>query len=222
MEKKFRRIEGGLPPTFAEIGEYRKQLVRLLPREVDISKIMQIYNPSKEPGRSIYAGFTDTELLEIVLAAIPAGQKTVRWERLNMVYTAYLEVRFGSRKHVEEKALAYQHYRELELIWPPDWPERISPERLLQWAERRGVEVTETMREVLDSICERARKFCEPPTITKSERSKLGKLSADCNTILSKMNIPVLSNNELKYLKNFWREQQTIERLWGEDKLKNM
>ena len=216
MEKKFRRIEGGLPPSFSEIGAYRRQLVRLSPKEADTAKIMQIYNPGKEPGRSIYASFTDAELLEIVLLAIPAGQKAVCWERLNVVYTAYLEVRFGGRQKTAEKALAYQHYRELELLWPPDWPERVSPERLLQWGERRGTAITEEMREALLGICERAKKACEPPTLTKTEREKLRKLAADSNIIFSKMNIPLLSKNELKYLKNYWRQQRAIAKLWGE------
>lgn len=215
MAQVFKRIEGGLPPTFAEIGEYRARLAQLLPNAVNETKLMLQYDPTREPGQSVYASFTDAELLEIVLAAIPAGQRAVRWERLNAVYTAYLAVRFGSRTNTAEKALAYRHYREMEQLWPPDWPERVSPAGLLQYAARRGFSVTEEMRGVMENICERARKFCEPPTITKTERSKLGRLGSDCNTVLSKMNIPVLSTNELRYLRNFWREQRTIAKFWG-------
>ncbi len=216
MERAFKRIEGGLPPSFEEIGIYRKHLAKLRPKAADEPRFMQIFDPTQEPGRSIYASFTDAELLEMVLDIIPDGKKGARWERLNMVYTAYLEVRFGSRTNTEAKALAYRHYRELEQVWPPDWPERVSPEGLLQYAARRGITVTEEMRVVLDSICERARKFCEPPTIPKTERGKLGRLGSDCGTVLRKMNIPVLSTNELRYLRNYWREQRAIAKFWGE------
>ncbi len=215
-EQKFKRIEGGLPPSFEEIGIYRRHLARLRPNAVDEPRFMQIFDPTQEPGRSIYASFTDAELLETVLDIIQDGKKGARWECLNAVYAAYLEVRFGSRTNTEAKALAYCHYRELEQVWPADWPERVSPEGLLQYAERRGITVTEEMCVVLNSICERARKFCEPPTITKTERSKLGRLGSDCSTVLRKMNIPVLSTNELRYLRNYWREQRAIAKFWGE------
>ncbi len=66
-EQRLKRIEGGLPPSFEEIGIYRKHLARLRPNAVDEPRFMQIFNPTKEPGRSIYASFTDAELLEMVL-----------------------------------------------------------------------------------------------------------------------------------------------------------
>lgn len=219
MEEKVRRIRTKFdrPLTLHEIADCRDDLAKLNLRDRAENKaVWQYYDPSKEPGKSIYNSFRDKELLELLLSVMPEGKKTAHWERLNAVYAAYISVRFGSKQNAIEKALSYRHYAKLAQKWAPGWEARVCPDRLIAWGQKRGVEITDKMLETMEAICARAVSEHEPPVVTKSERSVLHKLSSDSNVLFSYMNIPALSKAELRFLRHYWQELNSINWFWGQ------
>ena len=171
-------------------------------------EIISYYHPKSETGKQIFRSYNDNELLDILISYMQHHGHKPDWEKIHSVYKLYLSRRFGNLAEAKLKARARQKKLVQEAKWPPDWPERVSPEPLYQWMAANGIELTEEHRDNMEGLCKAARESGMPPELSSPECQLLGKI---CNykKALEMLGIPALNKSELRFMARYWQENGT-------------
>ena len=142
--------------------------------------VWQYYHPDGARGRQIYLSYSDDELLDGLIADLSQAKAKAR---------------------ARKKALEQQEK------WPPDWPERVTPEPLYHWIEEQGKEASQQERSIIAEICETARQTALPPDMDSPECLYL-KRFCSIKRALELMNIPPLNKRDLRFMVPYWRKNR--------------
>ena len=165
------------------------------------------YHPRTPTGKQIYMSYTGEELLDILITYMQHHGHAPEWEKIHHVYKLYLSYRFGDLAKAKAKARTRQKALEQQTKWPPDWPERVSSEPFYNWLEERGKVYTEEDKNVVESICARAKDSGIPPDLSSDACKYLEKFG-DIKKGLAMMNIPPLRKTELRFMSRYWKENR--------------
>lgn len=201
--------------TREELGRARQELERrcALSRENGFEAewceawVWQYYHPDGARGRQIYLSYSDDELLDILIAVMDRPGGRPRLDRLHHVFRLYLNRRFQDLSQAKTKARARKKALEQQGKWPPDWPERVTPEPLYHWIEEQGKEASQQERSIIAEICETARQTALPPDMDSPECLYLKKFCS-IKRALELMNIPPLNKRDLRFMVPYWRKNR--------------
>lgn len=166
------------------------------------------YHPASATGKQIYRSYSSDELLDILITFMEHHGHTPDWEKVHHVYKLYLSYRFGDLAQAKAKARARKKAMVQQAKWPPDWPDRVSPEPFYKWPEERGKAYTEEDKAVVEGICVQAKESGLPPELSSEPCKYIGKFG-DIKKGLEMMNIPPLNKVDLRFMARYWKENRT-------------
>lgn len=197
--------------TARQIAEYR-QWLKELDQEAhepggDVTRcdpeIWSDFDPSRPTGRQIYESYSDAELLDILIRTMQRPGHSPRFEEVYCIYKKYLHKRFEGLHNAKDRAKTRMKLLQNQEKWPPDWPEHVSTEPLLEKLRERGKNISKEDLVLLTRLCEEARRTGLPPVITPSVRQRLERLYG-CTQTLELMGIPHLNKTALKHMQRYW------------------
>lgn len=201
--------------TRAELERARQELERrsALSRENGFEaewcepQVWQYYHPDGARGRQIYLSYSDDELLDTLIAVMDRPGGKPQLERLHHIFRLYLNRRFQDLSQAKAKARTRKNALAQQEKWPPDWPERVTPEPLYRRITEQGKEISEKDRSIIEGICEKARETALPPDMNSPECLYLKKFCG-FKKALELMNIPPLSKSDLRFMVPYWRKNR--------------
>lgn len=201
--------------TWEELKRARQELERryALSRENGFeaewceSWVWQYYHPDGTTGRQIYLSYSDDELLDILIAVMDRPGNRPQLNRLHHVFRLYLNRRFQNLSQAKAKARTRKKSLEEQGKWPPDWPQRVTPEPLYRWIAEQGKEVSQQELSIIEEICKTACQTGLPPDMDSPECMCLKKFCG-VKRALELMNIPPLSKRDLRFMIPYWRKNR--------------
>ena len=198
-----------------ELGEYRQWIADLEEEareqggslEACDPEVWALFEPRGEPGRQIYASFSDGELLDLLLRTMDRPGHSPRFEELHVIYREYLRLRFHGLDAAKRLARTRRKQLEEERRWPWDWPDRVSPQPLLERLEQRGRTAGPEDLALLEELCGQARATGLPPELSAPARERLERLCR-CKTALELMGIPALDKAGLRHMRQYWEAER--------------
>ena len=181
-------------------------------------ELWEIFNPRLPLGRQICESYTDEELLSVLLPTMDHQGHKPRLEEVYCVYREYLRVRFGSLGEACRRARSWRKRWAEEQAWPADWPDRLMPDRLLDYLGRRGQPVTGEDREIVASYCAQLRCTACPPDEARGPQALLRLLQrSGCSwrRAMERLNAPVLNKIALRHMNHYWAHQRSAQTLAG-------
>ena len=198
-----------------ELTEYRRWIAELEEEAREQGGNMQTcdpevwaqFEPHSDPGRQIYASFTDEELLDLLIRTMDRPGHSPRVEEIHVIYREYLRLRFRGLNTAKSLAKTRRKQLEEERRWPWDWPDRVSPRPLLDRLAQRGQAAGPEDLALLERLCAEARAARLPPALSETERDQLNRLCI-CKTALELMGIPVLNKAGLRHMVRYWEKER--------------
>ena len=221
MAGKVKRTEARL--TKRQIGEYKQWIAELAEEagqpggdpDVCDREVWAYFDPRGAVGVQIYQSFSDEELIATLFPTMDHPGHKPRFEEVYIVYRRYLKLRFGGLEAAKRKARTrYKQIRD-EQKWPPDWPERVSPDALLAHCRERGVEVSMDDQLELERFCstiQRERKPLCHEELSGSQCAWLAALGGSWKKALDLMGIPVLNKRQVYHLERYWARKGSRHR----------
>lgn len=172
--------------------------------------IESYFDPRLPIGGEIYHSFSNDELLEIMIREMDHYGHKPDWDNFYCIYKLYLRRRFGSLPKARAKALKRLKFRKNAERWPPDWPERVSVEPLLEWSNKRQRPFTEEEIALFRRLADTARETGLPPEMTREELAILDQFG-NRKIVLNKMGIPYLPWPEMREMLRYWKAMRAGE-----------
>lgn len=176
--------------------------------------LWSIFRPEGPIGKQIYRSYTDEELLEPLLRTMNHPGHKPRLDEVHIVWKEYLRLRFDTLGDACWKARSYRKRRMNEQAWPADWPERLTPERLLAYLGRRGYTVTEVDRQTVARYCLQLQRTKEPPAegqLPSGLIQLFGRAGCQWRCGMQELNAPLLSKAALRHMRRYWAERRKEE-----------
>ena len=178
--------------------------------EID-EEVWESFNPKGSVGVQIYESYSDDELLSFVLATMNHPGHKPRFDEIYCVYKQYLRLRFGNLDKAKSLARTRRKQMEEEARWPPDWPERVSPQPFIQKYAKSGHPLSEEDILLLQKICDHAVKSGFPPTeknLSPAAKEFFKQHGGSWQRGLLLMGIPALNKMALKHLHRYWSQER--------------
>lgn len=199
--------------TEKELAGYRQWLAELAeealgpggdPTTCD-EEIYQYFSLRTSCGKQVYDSYSDEELLDVLVQMMDHHGHKVNGHDIYCVYKDYLRKRFGTMPDAISKARRRLKLRKDQERWPPDWPERVSLQALLDAPRNRMRSPSQEDLAFLNKLCEAARRTGYPPNLTADDRRRLNHMKlGGCKFILETMGIPCLERIARKHMMRYW------------------
>ena len=169
-------------------------------------EVWEFFDPAFSTGKQIYESFTDEELLDVMIATMNRPGHTPQFQEIHELYRRYLSRRFGDLARAKRAArIRYKQLRD-ESRWPWDWPDRVSPEPVLDRCRKRGISLSDKETALLEQLCRAARYTRMPPVLSSEEARCLQRLGGARRTV-ELMGIPQLERSALRHMRSYWQQQ---------------
>lgn len=211
------------PLSQRQLKEYKQWIAELAEEarqpggdpDVCDHEVWNYFNPRGRIGAQIYQSFSNEELIATLFPTMDHPGHKPRFEEVYIIYRHYLKLRFGGLEVAKRKARTrYKQMRD-EQKWPPDWPERVSPDAFLAYCRERGSEVSMEDQAELRRLCSDIQREYRP--LSQEELSGpmcswLTGLGGSWKKALDLMGIPVLNKRQRFHLERYWAKKRTHHR----------
>lgn len=211
------QMQGTAALTEKELAGYRQWLAELAEEALEPGgdptfcdeEVYPYFSLRTSCGRQVYDSYSDEELLEVLVRMMDHHGHRVNGHDIYCIYKDYLRKRFGTMPDAISKARGRLKLRKNQMRWPPDWPERVSLQVLLDAPRNRTRSPSQEDIAFLNRLCETARRTGYPPELTKDDRRRLDHMKlGGCKFILETMGIPCLGRIARKHMIQYWRTER--------------